>query len=101
MLNYVFSEEIFLENGGKLRGKGAWTFGDRNKTFTLTVGNEEDPLTYERAKMKARAELEEQHHLLYKTIYLHSFEVLKKVKKKEKVKKESEETLKASEENKE
>ena len=50
MVNYVFSEEIYKKEYGKPKGKGAWTFGDRNKTFVITVGSDEEPLTYEKAK---------------------------------------------------
>ena len=35
MINYVFSEEIYKKEYGKPKGKGAWTFGDRNKTLSL------------------------------------------------------------------
>jgi hypothetical protein len=71
MINYVFSEEIYKKEYGKPKGKGAWTFGDRNKTFVITVGSDEEPLTYEKAKKAACLELEKQRYPMYKTIYLH------------------------------
>jgi hypothetical protein len=70
-MNYVFSEEIYLKELGKPKGKGIWTFGDRNKTYELKVGSEAEPLTYSKAKKVASAELGKQRYLMYKTIYLH------------------------------
>lgn len=71
MINYVFSEEIYEERCGKPKGKGVWTFGDRNKTFVITVGSNEEPLTYSKAKKAACMELEKQRYPMYKTVYLH------------------------------
>lgn len=70
MIAYVFSEELYVEENGKPKGKGKWTFGDRNKTVTFTVGVE-IPLTYEKAKKAVREELEKSRYPMYKTIYLH------------------------------
>jgi hypothetical protein len=82
MLNYVISEEVFLKLCGKPKGKGKWTFGDRNGEITVSVGDELQPLTYEKAKAKARAKFEEKHYPIYRTVYLLSFEPLKKSKRK-------------------
>lgn len=71
MINYVFSEEIYIEERGKPKGKGVWTFGDRNKTFYIIVGSGEKPLTYSKAKKEACLELEKMRYPMYKTIYLH------------------------------
>lgn len=70
-MNYVFSEEIYERDYGKPKGKGAWTFGDRNKEFLITVGSADKPLTYEKAKAAAIAELKQRRYPVYKTIYLH------------------------------
>ena len=91
MLNYVISEEVFLKLCGKPKGKGKWTFGDRNGEITVTVGDELQPLTYEKAKAKARAKFEEKHYPIYRTVYLLSFEPLKKIKTKSSRKATSEE----------
>jgi len=71
MTTYVFSEEIYIKERGKPKGKGAWTFGDRGKSFFITVGSDDVPLTYTKAKAAAGVELEQQRYPMYKTIYLH------------------------------
>ncbi len=72
MMSYVFSEELYEKEMGKPKGKHVWTFGDRNKTFFITVGTEDYPLTYNKAKKVACTELEKLRYPMYKTIYLHS-----------------------------
>lgn len=72
-MNYVFSEELYIKEYGKPKRKGAWTFGDRNKDFIITVGSDESPLTYEKAKKAACLILEQQRYPMYKTIYLHPY----------------------------
>lgn len=71
MINYVFSEEIYIKEYGKPKGKNVWIFGDRNKTFTIIVGSKENPLSYTQAKKAACVELEQMRYPMYKTIYLH------------------------------
>lgn len=71
MIKYTFSEEIYIEEWGKPKGKRVWTFGDRNKTFVITVGSDENPLDYNKAKKEACLELEKMRYPMYKTIYLH------------------------------
>lgn len=72
-MTYVFSEELYIAEHGKLRTrqKGVWTFGDRNKTFSITIGSEEEPLTYKKAQEGACAVLIKMGYPMYKTIYLH------------------------------
>lgn len=69
-MNYVFSEELYDEEYGKPKGKGRWTFGDRNKEFSITVGDPV-PLNYEKAKKAACELLKKDRYPMYKTIYLH------------------------------
>lgn len=71
---YVFSEEIYLKECGKPKGKGIWAFGDRNKTFLITVGSMDKPVTYQEAKKETSSLLAERRYPIYKTIYLHPLE---------------------------
>lgn len=73
-MNYVFSEEIYAKQFGKPKGKGIWAFGDRNKTFLIKAGSNEDPITYDSAKKEVCRILEAQRYPTYKTIYLHPAE---------------------------
>lgn len=81
-MTYVFSEEICIKEQGKIKpgAVGVWTFGDRNKTFTVVAGSEEVPLTYAQAKAFACGELVKMAYPIYKTIYLHSMTPAIKVK---------------------
>lgn len=86
-MTYVFSEEIYIASHGKTpKKKGVWTFGDRNKTYTINVGSKEEPLTYKKAKEVACKMLIEMSYPMYKTIYLHSMEVAASVRGEKKVK---------------
>lgn len=80
-MTYVFSEEICIKEQGKIkrRAVGIWTFGDRNKTFTVVAGSEDAPLTYEQAKTFACEGLVKMGYPMYKTIYLHSMTPVIKV----------------------
>lgn len=85
-MNYVFSDEIYIKaNGKKPRHKGVWVFGDRNKTYTLTVGDEAEPINYTEAKKRISALLDERRSLLYKTVYLHDFTRIKPEKRNNKI----------------
>lgn len=73
-MNYVFSEEIYVKQLGKPKGKGVWVFGDRNKSFLISAGSSEFPITYDNAKKEVCLKLQEQRYPMYKTIYLHPAE---------------------------
>lgn len=71
MMKHTFSEEIFADEYGRPRGKGIWIFGDRNKHMTVTIGSQDEPLDYRKARKLAAIEFEQRRFPIYKTIYLH------------------------------
>ena len=70
-IKYTFSEELYAEKYGKPKGKNVWYFGDRREEIALIrVGNEEEPVSYSKAKKMAEERLTNIAFPIYKTVYL-------------------------------
>jgi len=66
---FVFDDVLYREKHGRVKGKKAWCFGDKDGELSVIVG-EDKPVSYKQAVTLAKEKLSLIGYPVYKTVYL-------------------------------